>query len=151
MKAAKKHRERASSNQIPDFGHFDAPHDVSRSPNTVSRSGYEDEPHTFSAHTEYSSRFPTPTRTFSSSTSSFPSLTPTMTAPPQFPLTASPIIQSQPPLAVSPSTTRDSSTTLPSFHTHFGGILPSTLTSSLQRHHTPPKISGGLQNPVTTH
>ena len=129
--------------------------DISASPygrSQVRIGGDDDQnqgPHSAGGITNSSSRRSfTPSRTFSSSTStlSLPGSTPTMTAPPQFSMNfnASPTALSspQPPLAV-PHSGRDHQQTLPSFSAAFSN-MPSVLASTLNRH--PPSRA-----PVTTH
>ena len=143
------HRSRSHSR---DSDAFHGP-DLTTSPFASSRVGHEDEFHGHypsSAHTSSSSRLPTPNRTFSGSTCSFPPFTPlTATTSPSFPFTTSPTATtSQPPIVMSqPHHQRDPSQTLPSLRDL---TLPSLLASSIARHQSP-NVSASMQAPVTTH
>ena len=117
---------------------------------TGSRNGHEDDYHTHypsSAHTNSSSsRLPTPNRTFSNSTGTFPPFTPTLgSTSPSFFTSTSPTAIVNPPIAVSQG--HQPSQTLPSLREL---SFPSLIASSLPRHHSP-NIPNSMQAPVTTH
>ena len=100
-----------------------------------------------SAHTNTSSRLPTPSRTFSASTvGSFPPYTPSLktTSPQAFnSFTTSPTNTIQPQMAIPHG--QHSHHTLPSLkELGESGIFPSMIASNLPRHHSPIM-------PVTTH
>lgn len=153
------HRERSHSRDSDPFrDHHRYGQDPSTSPYaTGSRLCHEEDfpgPHSASAQTSSSSRFPTPNRTFSNSNSSFGGFTPiTTTSPsfpisassPSFPLTTSPTATVQPPLAVSQG--HHPSQTLPSLRDL--SVFPSLLDST--RRHSVTNHAGSMQAPVTTH
>ena len=118
-------------------------HDLNTSPFAISRAGHDEDfrnpssANPSSAHTDNSSRFPTPNRTFSGSTSTtnLPPLTPSRgTTSPSFnSFTTSPVTTVQPQIAI-PQVPL-SPQTLPSLKE--SGIFPSLLASSLPRQHSP--------------
>ena len=137
-----------------DSDAFDLPngHILHSSPYTNGRIGHDDEfrsPHSAdpsSAHTNSSSRLPTPSRTFSTSTTaSYAPFTPTVktTSPPFNTFTTSPTSTIPPQMAIPHG--QHSHHTLPSLkELKESGIFPSMIASNLPRHHSPIM-------PVTTH